>query len=526
MSETNVTGYVCARAYVDRSFADRVLDALLWDQRWIAAPCPRLDLEQVARCCLVARRRQLWFLVWLLCAPAAYWLASSVALLAAGRRLSWLLAVCHLALAHLSTVAVPALFSQAARQQGYLTGVPVVLFVLVMVVAVGAGPWVALSALALPTLLSVLVVATHRYQKDVQVARLLSEGHQVPAARVRLSAEVERRLHDLQAQQHGLLTVYPEWCKHPFVDCGARRGQGSFQVPLDAASNPTRPTKDFQVDELVEHLRAGADHLREELPGTRAEHRLYVGHETLAATPAYQELARLPQADVPSLPSPLVEVIRAPQPFARHYLCIRVAAPAWKDQLVFTLAVHFRKDAKEAPTLTIESDEHVYFPLKAGYVLPEEHGRRQVDGGLLALLGQAALDLPRAAASAPAEVVGELRWLAWVLLPHRWGGRRCKPPDPARGDVKVFDLRRYVSASEMAHFQHRDVARYQQLVEEHLLRLLREFLHEHNVDVTSLVKAKTSIFNSVYNINNGIVGSVEAEALAVGQDATVQAPTP
>jgi len=225
----------------------------------------------------------------------------------------------------------------------------------------------------------------------------------------------------------------------------------------------------------------------------------------------------------------LEALMRYPEPFARHYLCIRVAEPGWRGHLAFTMAVHFHKTPAE---LTIESNKFIHRPLKPEY---REIGRvlSAPRHSRLTLLWQALMETPRLLTRMPGAIAEDLRLL------HRevWNGLRSHRArvKPRAVDRRIFDLRADVGAESLidargqaADFQQADVERYREVIEEALLRVIQEFLSDRNIDTSNLTEESTKIFNNVSNTsyaNYGIIGQANAENIAVGQNATASAST-
>ncbi|MEU2285451.1 hypothetical protein ABZ614_26560 [Streptomyces sp. NPDC013178] len=194
---------------------------------------------------------------------------------------------------------------------------------------------------------------------------------------------------------------------------------------------------------------------------------------------------------------------------ARAYLCVRVGS--WNQELVTTAYVGF--DLK-GNTLHTEFYSYVLAPIQAGFHLVD----RLPDALSLGLLGRVAWDTLR---STPEATVRPLltRARVWLpnLMPWQWNKTRVHVPQAA--DTSEFRLGRYaeavlnrgalISIREMAtssdfhhFFQETDTIKYTQIVERQLLHVIRDFLHEHNVDLAEHEARQTNILNQDFGHDN------------------------
>ncbi|MEV5877263.1 hypothetical protein AB0L75_24100 [Streptomyces sp. NPDC052101] len=197
----------------------------------------------------------------------------------------------------------------------------------------------------------------------------------------------------------------------------------------------------------------------------------------------------------------------------RAYLCVRVGS--WNQELVTTAFVGF--DLK-GNTLHTEFYSYVLAPIEASFHLVDRLPAA-LNGRLLLRVAWHTLRSTPEAALRPA--LTRLRALLPGLLPWRWGKtliRVLQPPDTSE-----FRLGRYAdtvlnrgaltSIREMAtsddfhvFFQETDTIKYTQIVERQLLQVVRDFLHEHNVDLAEHEARQTNILNS-YGDNNNFVNN-------------------
>ncbi|ANP49208.1 hypothetical protein J2Z21_002177 [Streptomyces griseochromogenes] len=193
----------------------------------------------------------------------------------------------------------------------------------------------------------------------------------------------------------------------------------------------------------------------------------------------------------------------------RAYLCVRVGS--WNQELVTTAFVGF--DLK-GNTLHTEFYSYVLAPIQASFHLVDRLPAA-LSGRLLLRVAWHTLRSTPEAALRPA--LTRLRTWLPGLLPWRWGKTRIQVLQPL--DTSEFRLGRYAdtvlnrgaltSIREMAtsddfhvFFQETDTIKYTQIVERQLLQVVRDFLHEHNVDVAEHEARQTNILNSYGNNNN------------------------
>jgi len=521
MLSADVTSYLSATAYADRFFANKVVDAILWDPKRLVTTAPELDLARVVYHCRAALRRDLHFQFLLALAPAVWVALVYPGLLLLGVRGGWSLFGGQFVLAYMAVYTVCAWFHPRRPSRQWL---PLPLAVLTLLFIWRQGTPLAATVLLGTAWPSALVVFGHRWWNRHRLSGPLLEG-QRPVTGLEVRKVVRSRLMEIDAQAHGNIAVFPESNRHQLVGCGElAEFRGLFTVRLDRPHDSEQQIKDFEVVELVDALKEAVPTI--DLTGIRAEDRVYVGDKTLVCDPAWQDpTTGLPKVE---LERPELEALmRHPEPFARHYLCIRVAEPGWRGHLAFTMAVHFHKTPAD---LTIESNKFVYRPLKSEY--------RDIDWVLFApchprltLLWQSVIETPRLLTRMPGAIAEDLH----LLCREVWNGLRPRRArvKPRAFDRRIFDLRADVGAEwlidargQAADFQQADVERYREVIEEALLRAIQEFLSDRNIDTSDLSEESTKIFNNISNTsyaNYGIIGQANAENIAVGQNATASA---
>jgi hypothetical protein len=519
MLRADVTSYLSATAYADRSFANKVVDAVLWDPTRLATTAPNMDLARVVYHCRAALRRDFHLQVLLALVPAGWVVLVNLGLVLVGNRSGWWLFGGQLVLAYLAVYTVCAWFHPRRPGRQWL---PLPLAALTAYFIWRQGVPVVATLLLGMTWPIVLVVFGYRWWNRHRLSAPVLQG-QWPHTGLALRKVVHARLQQINTQARGNIAAFPESNRHQLVGCGELTDfRGLFTMRLDRRADSEREIKDFEVVELVDALKEVVPTI--DLTGIWAEDRVYVSDETLAYDPAWHDPATgLPKVE---LERPQLEVLmRHPEPFARHYLCIRVVEPSWKGHLAFTMAVHFHKTPVE---LTIESNKFVYRPLKFEY--------RQIDRVLsispnqvLTTLWQALIETPRLINSLPGGIAEDVR----LLRREVWNGMRLRRirRKPRAVDQRIFDLRGDVSATRLhevhgqaADFQQADVDRYREVIEEVLLRAIQQFLSDHNINTSDLTDESTNIFNNVSNYTNyGIIGQATAETIAVGQNVTANA---
>ncbi|GGY69665.1 membrane protein [Streptomyces olivaceoviridis] len=194
----------------------------------------------------------------------------------------------------------------------------------------------------------------------------------------------------------------------------------------------------------------------------------------------------------------------------RNYLCIRVGS--WDQELVTTAFVGF--DLK-GNTLHTEFYSYVLAPIRASFQLVDRLPAALDERLLLKLAWHTLRGTPHSTVRSAAAKAAGAR-----LLPRLpWTKERIRVPQPA--DTSEFGLGRYADAllnrgavtsvREMAtsphfhvFFQETDTIKYTQIVERQFLHVVRDFLYEHNVDLTEHEARQTNILNN-YGHNNSFV---------------------
>src|SRR6266536_685445 len=106
MLRADVTSYLSATAYADRSFANEVVDAVLWDPTRLVTTAPELNLARVVYHCRAALRRDVRFQVLLALAPTVWVALVNLGLPLLGGRGGWPLIGGQLVLAYMAVYTV------------------------------------------------------------------------------------------------------------------------------------------------------------------------------------------------------------------------------------------------------------------------------------------------------------------------------------------------------------------------------------------------------------------------------------
>ncbi len=275
---TEASRYLCAAAYLDRRFADRVVDKVLRERHRAVAPSYGVDLHAVVRHCLAARRHRF---------------ARALVLTA------------------LLLVAFPA-------------------FVVLGASLLGAGIRVVVIAWG------VVFVSRCIDRYEILAGHLLRDRFDVRGA-PRASIRDEKLIGELERHQLANVTVYSGFS--PFVGCGLDRGGWSFVVDIrrgkTGIAGTERPMA-FEVEDLYAAVLETVRSLH--IPTLRAEDRLFMNGRDVRGERWIlpDDFARpLPWVD----PAVVHEYLRTPSHRVRHYLTVQLVD--WKGELVLSLFLRF-----------------------------------------------------------------------------------------------------------------------------------------------------------------------------------------
>lgn len=584
-SPGDVTRYLCAAAYTDPAFADRVVEDVLGDGLGAIAASPGVDLVPVARHSLTAGRlrrerdRRLTAAFGLVAVFAPLWLLFARLALGAlgsasrtrrravrGRELpptsatSWRLAGTAGALlvagvllgAALSAVPFPG--PLAWLTGGYLWGVPALLAV------------VACCALVVRTVVDEELDVDARLRGALRrdtfdPERLPRPGHLEPWAAARIAAVADA--------QRGNVSCYSG--HSPFVGYGRRDGEWTLSVPLLPADpgpggeRGPRTVGGFDAWDVVERLRhrlrgaaqePGAP-LRGVGSGDRATGRAAAerdgaggwdgagGRDGLGGRPGAEgrieglvvedrvfvsgrEVVR----DGRLLPDPLrppatrlpTEALRwiARRPDGVARHFLASHVPLWGGEIVPT---HFLHVAVEGRTLHLRCERFVLGPVRR-----DLHVVDLLPAGAPTARRRRSLALRALRRSGGALWAAPRSCLSDALADRR---RRVRRRHEARaaGDDPAYDRGARISVREAAqgpeyfhHFQLVDALRTLNALDRHALAAVRDFLDDHGVDTTDFRTQTQTILNHGV-LQTGGVSVVGNQAVGTGAQATAKSTT-
>ncbi|MGH6657930.1 MAG: hypothetical protein ACRDVE_22300 [Actinocrinis sp.] len=278
---------------------------------------------------------------------------------------------------------------------------------------------------------------------------------------------------------------------NPLAQSVLRSGREGVQDEPAPDSAGARPEiKPFTVDELTDYVarRMAAD-LRDDPPAHERIDALVVERRKYGKVTGEMPA----QAQIPAI-EPIKVHWNDEYDASREYLCVRVGS--WQQELVTSVFVGF--DVK-GNTLHTEFCTYVLAPIVAGFHLvdrlPVELG-----GGLIARIGWDALK------GGPS-----------ALLP---GGGAARKRVQAAPDHSEFQFGRYarsvvdrgarasvreLAASGYHHFfQESDADKYTRIVERRLLRIIEDFLVEHDVDLADHRALQTNVLQQNFGDNNNL----------------------
>ncbi|KOV84836.1 membrane protein [Streptomyces sp. NRRL WC-3618] len=542
----DVTRYLCAAAYVDEEFADRVVDGVLADEVGAVAPSPGVDLVAVAHHCLAAQemRRQrdlrlagafavvaLFAPLWLLFSAVFLSFTASVGRSRDGRATRGQRQPGNRALvstAVTAAVVVPFSFPLASA----IASLPVSGFVSWLLGAYLGGVPAVLASVGAVVFAYVTVV-----RHDLGIDRLLRTTMTRTAfARRRLPALplkqwIVNRMAVVKEARDGNVTVYSGYS--PFVGYSPAASNWSVAVPLlpseDRADKSRRPggPEAFDVVELVAHVR---EHLRtvaargntdrvassgaaESLGSLTIEDRVFVNGTTIGDDPRFMTPAGL--APAMRLPAEAVEdIMRRPTGAVRHHLAVYV--PLWGDDVVPSVLLHF---STEGRTLHLQCGNHVLGPVGAVYHVVDRLRDPLTPERQRGLLADA---LPRTGPAffgAPSRALRQARFEARRT-------RRMADELTAMEQDPVFDYGARLSMREIAtspvyqnYFQVVDADRVTSAVQRHTLAAIREFLDARGYDTTDFRAQQQTILNQGV-IQQGGTSIIGNQAIGTGASAT------
>jgi hypothetical protein len=540
----DVTRYLCAAAYVDEGFADRVVEGVLADEASAVAPSPDVDLVAVARHCLTAQeiryRRDLR-------------LAGALGVVAVFAPL-WLLFVMFLLSTTGRTGSQPSLATRGQRQPGSkalvgsgITAAVVVItafyagFLLSILPAPGFVAWLLGGYLAgVPAVLVSIGAVAFAYatvvRHELDTDRLLrtTMTRETFARQPRPSVPRHRwmaeRLAAIKEAQDGNVTVYSGYT--PFIGYSETSSKWSLAVPLLPADDPvgmsprSAEPDAFTVAQLVDHvrrrLRAVAEHSgtdrtaeagEEALGSLVIEDRIFASGTTIGDDDRFIRDTTLAPAARLS-PEAVEQIMLHPTGTVRHYLAVHV--PLWGGDVVPSVFLHFSTAGR---TLHLHCDNHVLGPVAASYHVVDRMRHPLGPEGKRGLLVTALSRTGGAFFAAPARALHHARF-------ETRHSKRMADELMAMEQDPLFDYGARISVRVMAmspnyhnYFQVVDAGRITSLVERHTLAAIREFLDTHGYDTTDFRSQQQTILNQGL-IQQGGTSIIGNQAIGAGASAT------
>jgi hypothetical protein len=237
------------------------------------------------------------------------------------------------------------------------------------------------------------------------------------------------------------------------------------------------------------------------LPGLNLSDRLYVSGRDVAA-PVLKP-AKLREAGYEF--NGIADVQRDPTTPVRHYL--RCELVSWGGELVTTIYCHF---ALQGESLYVEFSSYLLSPT------PDRYHVFKREGGLLD--HTEFWEIVRSSAMMPIDLVrspfdtvaSALRWIRSSVRKGSEGDQAALEDCGALVGVRELGI----GHDRQNYFQHRDSVKYTGILERQVLAALTEYLREHDVDTTELEERVTAI------VNHGVINYGDMAAGAIGQGAS------
>jgi hypothetical protein len=561
---SEATRYLCAGAYLDEGFTNRVLKELFGQTYRAVAPSYGFDVGLVSAHCLAARHRRRVRDLLLAAIGVVMLLVGAVPAVLAGlgwwgvgwvvdslrdgpeglRRaffgITWRTVLYRLFVAWLILIAatifsaivgfaillIAATSGSAAPASGIAanpaTGASPVDALIGAVVAIfvgGAitvGGWIVLYAIVLWDLIARRRLVVRDLRKAAFQAR--------PGCDVSLGGRLRTQLERVEARQLSNVTVYSGF--HPFVGAGeVLADDWAFAMRLAAREGHEGAVERFSVAELVDHVRSniasmGTAENRAVRPGPRSESTLpglAVSDHVFVSGGAVQGDRRFLPDGAPSPRTSLgweeiAAIAREPRGPVRHYCAVEVRS--WEGEIVTSTFFHFSADGEK---LYFECVKRVLRPIRWEYHEVDRMSTYLSLGEFLRLCAQAAVRTVPTVASSPSRVIGDL---VFDL-------RDDRPPRDAivnRGArVSVRELgaeKDFVAFPGRFHnyFQFLDAEKHLKIVERQVFAGIYEFLDDHGIDTSELEEQQSNITNNVLQV--GADGQVGAVSFGAGSRAT------
>jgi hypothetical protein len=536
---SEATRLLCAGAYLDSGYRDRVIEQLHLNEQRIVAPSLGFDAARVLAHALRARRQELlWaglvLFLWVVGLPLtggllAGFLGPSLLLAIAGwvrggaadppvhRRLPAFLIRWwgRLLFTGFLVITLMAAFGGADddpyTSSGYdsyygdSSSVSVLVFPDFSEVSDLIEPWRAWLALGVFALIA-LCVAAQRAQFAKAMAAELSPARFPDAvgdpAEQAEGQRFQRLKERVRVEQHAPLIMYHE--ARPF--CGAGEAYETWVLAVELRPDGMKKQQPLSNRTVLEQIRPLLEQLR--LPAEFAGHTVrdrlrWLEIDECVFLPA-EGLRRREEApyNLQAFEEHRARAVEEGAEKRRHFLRIRVGG--WEEELVVTVFVRIHT---QGHMLMLEIAPHVLLPVREDFKNADRtaHAFRHNN-----VLGKAAWAVARVPGSAARSLValGKGLYYAWRLLAGGYAG--ALPDGPA------LSVRELAAARAGSTFQEMDVSRYLKSVQDRVAHGVRAALADSGYQTGEFVQKIVNISGGGVNIEGGVDGST----FAVGSHAT------
>ncbi|MFD0316850.1 hypothetical protein [Streptomyces flavalbus] len=539
---SEATRLLCAGAYLDPRYRDRVIDELYLDEQRIVAPSLGIDAARVLAHALRARKQeQLWAAaivgLWIVGLPLSGWLLAGVLYPSLLLALApWLR----------GRAAEPPLYRRVAAFVARWWGRVIFAYFLFIAVSIAFGdggdddsgygsaydpydlsdpesvsltdllvpaaddlaelidPWQAWMALGVLALIALCVAAQRGQFARALTAELspqrFPDAASDPAERAE-GQRFRRVMHRIRVEQHAPLVMYHE--ARPF--CGAGAAYDTWVLAVELRPDEDATQQPLSNRAILERIRPLLEQLRvpAEYAGTAVRDRLRrLEIDECVFLPA-EGLLRRDQA--PYGPEQFEQhrarAVEEGGEKRRHFLRIRVGG--WEEELVVTVFVRIHTQGR---MLMLEIAPHVLTPVRADFKDADRAAHRLRHDNVVGKALTALLLTPRSLGLALVTLGHGARY-AWRLLT---GGHSAALPDgPA---VSVRELG---SVPDGSTFQEMDTARYLRTVQDRIGHGVRLALAEAGYETGEFVQ-------KIINVSEGAVhiGRADNSSFAFGEHAS------
>jgi hypothetical protein len=459
--KTEGTRYLCASAYLSRTFRDSVIRTFIEDKHRALAVSYGIDPVAILKHCLVARRigrtRDLLLLV-----PALPLLLPLLSLVIAG--------------------------------PGAAAVHPVLFFVALLV--------------------AFCIIAWEQWEIEFHIVRQnFTKKRFDPGALPRaFNMEAEQVFKEVEAAQKSNVMIHAAFS--PFVGCG--NNIGSWSVPVDMTKGKEDvggrlQPKAFTVKELYDEISRTLRAL--DFPNCSIEDKLCISGLDIRGDEKFlPDLMGRPRTRIEA--SAIEEYVTHPSRQARHYQTFRLVD--WSGELILSA---FLRVAKTGHNLFVEASYCLLVPVDENHRQVDSMNPVPSWRDWARLLAVSAVKTAFIWLAWPLyiwELISHpLR--SWM---HEREVRNMIRENSAFNHGAATSLRETTCTSNLyrRYFQKLDKEMYLKILENQILDCIVRFLDERNIDTSALKEAQTRIINSGIIVAGG--SSVEANTLAVGRGST------